>query len=423
MEQILPNGIRVLDRRNTRYHSFCIGVYLPAGCMYEQEKQNGITHLFEHSVFRNIKSMYSDNFYNLLTAHGLYFNACTYREFIQFEISGIPSGADFATEILMGIFRPLQLSREDYLAEMGRIKAEIRENDERNTVKALLNNRVWEGTPLANAITGRCGSLSRISRKQLEEYRKSIFFAGNVLVCLTGNIPQRQTETVMKLLSSVALHSPQPSRTNLAPVPANFRSRPLTVHTASGRYCTMALGFDIDNVKCPVGVRDLLHVILFSGDDAMFFQRLSEDKPLLYSYDAVMEQYRNISNMQVSFEIDPADLVSVLREIRLLLEDLRNGRFSFELNRQKQLTQWQIQQDYVCDYNWAIAYDNCILGEEPVREDLPLLGRYEKVSREEMVRCARDIFRKSNMTLAIRGPKRKIIKEDILRELELFPEE
>lgn len=420
MEQILPNGIRLVDRRNNQYHSFCIGVYLPAGSMYESEKQNGITHLFEHCVFRNIKSKYSEDFYDLMTGHGLDLNACTYREFIQFEISGIPSGADFAGDILIGIFQPLQLSREDYQAELGRIKAEIRENDERNTVKALLNDHVWKGTALANAITGRRGRLSRISRKQLEEYRKSIFFPGNVLVCLTGNIPQSQVENMVKLLSTVSLHSQQVRRMNLAPVPADFGRRCPAVHTANGKYCTMALGFDIDNAKCPVGIRDLLHVTLFTGDNALFFRRLSEDKPLLYSYDAVMEQYRNISNIQVSFEIDPDDIVNVLREIRCLLEDLRNGRFSFDLNLQKQLTQWQIQQDYVCDYNWVIAYDNYLLGAEPVWDDRDLLGRYAKVSREEMVRCAGEIFRKCNLTLAIRGPKRNIPTESILLELEQF---
>lgn len=420
MDQLLPNGIRLVDQRNSLYHSFCIGVYLPAGSMYESQKQNGITHLFEHCVFRNIKSKYTGDFYDLLAGHGLDFNACTYREFMQFEISGVPSGIPFATEILSGIFTPLELSREEYLAEIGRIKAEIREGDERNTAKALLNAHVWQGTSLENSITGRCGSLNRISRKQLEEYRKSIFFPRNVLVCLTGNISQDQRDSITQVLSNVTLYASQSERTNLAPVPENFGKRSLTVHTANASYCTMALGFDIDNTKCPVGVRDLIYVTLFSGDNALFFRRLSEDNPLLYSYDARMEQYRNISNMQVSFEISPGDIRNVLREIRCLLEDLRQGRFSFEVNLQKQLTQWQIQQDHVCDFNWAIAYDNHILGEEPVREDLPCLGRYANVSREEVVRCACEIFRKPNLTLAIRGPRARIRMEEINQELALF---
>ena len=421
MEQQLSNGIRLVDCRNSLYHSFCIGVYLRAGSMYEEEKRNGITHLFEHCVFRNIKSLYPD-FYDLLSRNGLDFNARTYREFIQFEISGIPSGAQFALEILEGIFLPLRLSREDYTAEIGRIKAEIRENDEKTSVKKLLNDHIWQGTALTNPVTGSCGSLNRISRKQLEEYRRSIFFPGNILVCLTGNLPEDCMEALRQLLSRVPLSDPQPLRSNLAPVPSAFGKRPLEVHTGNSSWCAMALGFDIDNAKCPVGVRDLIYVTLFTGDNALFFQRLSEDNPLIYSYDAIMEQYRNISNVQVSFEINPKDIVHGLREIRLLLENLRQGQFSFEVNLQKQLTQWQLQLDYVCDFNWAVAYDNYLLGEAPVWADRPLLGRYEKVSREEIVRCTREIFRKPNMTLAIRGPKNKICTGEILRELELFPD-
>ena len=422
MDQVLPNGIRLVDHCSCRSHSFCIGVYLPAGSMYEDEKQNGITHLFEHCVFRNIKGNYSENFYDLLSGHGLYFNACTYREFIQFEISGIPSGIDFAAEILAGIFQPLHLGQEDYLTELGRIKAEIREEDERHTVKALLINHVWKGTALANPITGRCGVLNRISRKQLEEYRKTIFFPGNVLVCLTGNIPQKQVQTIAAFLSGITLHDPQPHRLNIAPVPADFGKRVADVHVANGSFCEVALGFDIDNAKCPVGIRDLLHVTLFSGDNALFFRRLSEDKPLIYSYDARMEQYRNISSMQVSFEIDPGEIINALREIRVILKDICRGQFSFEVNLQKQLTQWQIQQDYVCEHNWAIAYDNYLLGGDPVYPDKPLMGRYEGIRKDDMVRCAADIFKKSNMTLAIRGPKHKIPRNQILEELGLFPD-
>ena len=325
-------------------------------------------------------------------------------------------------EILTGIFQPLDLNREDYLTELGRIKAEIRENDERHTVKTLLKDHVWKGTALTNPITGRCGVLNRISRKQLEEYRKIIFFPGNVLVCLTGNIPQKQYQTIAASLSGMTLHDPQPHRQNMAPVPFDFGKRVPDVHIANGSYCTMALGFDIDNAKCPVGIRDLLHVTLFSGDNALFFRRLSEDNPLIYSYDAGMEQYRNISNMQISFEIDPNDILIVLREIRLILEEICHGQFSFEVNLQKQLTQWQIQQDYVCEHNWAIAYDNYLLGEEPVYPGQPLMGRYEGISKDDMVRCAADIFKKSNLTLAIRGPKHKISKEQILEELNFFPD-
>ena len=48
------NGIRIYSYPNPHLHSFCIALYVKAGCLYEPEEDNGITHLLEHLVFRNI---------------------------------------------------------------------------------------------------------------------------------------------------------------------------------------------------------------------------------------------------------------------------------------------------------------------------------------------------------------------------------
>ena len=120
------NGIRVYGDLNEHLHGFCIGIYILAGSMYETEQDHGITHLFEHCVFRNLKKRYDRDFYELLTQHGLSFNATTYKEVLCFEISGLPAGLPFAAELMERMFRPFDLSLEEYRTEKQRINAEIR---------------------------------------------------------------------------------------------------------------------------------------------------------------------------------------------------------------------------------------------------------------------------------------------------------
>lgn len=418
-EQIL-NGIKLIDCTNAVYHSFCIGVYIKAGCMYEPEQWNGITHLYEHCVFRNIKKQYSEDFYELLTRHGLDFNACTYKEFVQFELTGIPSGVGFAADILSKLFLPFSLSAEEYHAEIKRIKAEIREESETKGLNYLLNTHVWNGTSLANTITGTCANLDRVSRKRLEQYRQSILSPGNILVCLTGNISSDHMDQIRKTLRQIPVSETDCCNDNTAPVPRNFGMRSMDVHMGHGDFYSIAMGFDIDNSRCPAAIRDLIYAILFSGDSSLFFRHLSEDNQLLYSYHAKLEQYRNISNIQVFFEVGRTDILPVICEIRRILDFLKTGEFSLENNLQKLLSNWEIQQDYVADFNWAIAFENHILGAAPVCMDKPMLGRYDAISREQIMICANEIFRKENMTFAIRGPKRRIPITEIRKELELF---
>ena len=49
------NGIKVYSCTNEHLHTFSICCYIKAGLLYEDKSEQGITHLFEHMVFRNLK--------------------------------------------------------------------------------------------------------------------------------------------------------------------------------------------------------------------------------------------------------------------------------------------------------------------------------------------------------------------------------
>ena len=49
------NGIELYSLTNSALKSFCLSLYIRAGSIFEKESENGISHLFEHIVFRNLK--------------------------------------------------------------------------------------------------------------------------------------------------------------------------------------------------------------------------------------------------------------------------------------------------------------------------------------------------------------------------------
>lgn len=411
------NGVRVMASANPHLHSFCIGIYILAGCMYEGEKENGITHLFEHCVFRNLKKRYDRDFYELLTRWGLTFNASTYKEFVSFEISGLPMGLPFAVELMEKMFLPFDLTLEEYRTEKQRIKAEIREESETTTLNYLLNQKVWAGTTLERTISGTCGGLERISRKRLEEFRKRILVPENMLVYLTGHVPEGDREAILRAVERFPT-APGPIRDNTAPVPAEFGRRPLVIHKKSDGYHYLAMCFDIDNARFPAGIRDLLYSVLFEGEDALFYQRLSEQTALVYSYESTLEQYRNISKLHFRFEIARKDLPDAVREIANIVRMLREGEFSFENCLQKQLTKWELTLDYPNALNWGLAYENHILGAEPVEMERERFGRYAGIGKEDLMKAAGEIFRRENLTVAVKGSLRQLPEEELLALLE-----
>ena len=55
-QELYINGTRIYSLANHDLHSFCLSLYIRAGSIFEDITENGISHLFEHTVFRNLKN-------------------------------------------------------------------------------------------------------------------------------------------------------------------------------------------------------------------------------------------------------------------------------------------------------------------------------------------------------------------------------
>ena len=75
--------------------------------MYEEFKNNGITHFFEHVIFRNINKLMGMNLYKLLDRNAVEFNAVTYKEFMNLYFVFSTESLYFVLEILEHIFEEI----------------------------------------------------------------------------------------------------------------------------------------------------------------------------------------------------------------------------------------------------------------------------------------------------------------------------
>ena len=196
------NGIELCSALNTNLNSFCLSLYIRAGSIFEDTSNNGITHLLEHVIFRNLKNKYED-FYNLLAAHGFALNGCTYKEFLQFTLNGPSCEFAFAVDVLCSLFDEIHISTKEFMNEKKRIKAEIREEDERNSLDYFFNKIVWKDSEAQKTVLGYCKILDSISIKKLNDYRKRCCSKGNCIVFVTGNVCQNDIDTLKKRIGEI----------------------------------------------------------------------------------------------------------------------------------------------------------------------------------------------------------------------------
>lgn len=418
------NGIKVDALINPAFNSFCIGLFIRAGSKFETENNNGITHLLEHVIFRNLKKIYGENFYELMAANGVDIDACTYKEFLYLSVCAPSYSFEFASDLFCRLFDEFKISSDEFLREKARIKAEFRERDEKHTLDYAFSKAVWKDTCIEKTILGSLGNVSRLSLKKLNEYRNEIFSADNVCVVLTGNVSDNCIESLKSKLGKVKINSDKTHFNNAVGNADKFFCRNGNISVMPSDWCYIKIGFDVDTQKHSGGVHDLLYSILFKGDKALIYNSLSEDNPLIYSYDATYEQYDDLSNLSVKFEVAQENMLEAFEHLIHSFNRLKSGDFNFEANYRYELSSCVFTADNPSNLNWDLGYYNFILKTDSLDYNDEKFGRLNGVSKEDVIKAAKDIFQKSNVTVVIKGNKRRVktsMIENILKSLDNEP--
>lgn len=420
VEQVsVVNGVKICSMVNPNLNSFCLSLYIRAGSLFENSSNNGISHLFEHIVFRNIKNKY-EKFYEYLAVHGIDFQGCTYKEFIRFSLNGPRHEFLVATEVLCSIFDCINLSKTEFENEKRRIKAEIRENNERYSLDFLFNQRVWKDSEAQKTVLGYCKVLDGISVKRLNDFRRECFSQDNCIIYITGAVDKKDIGDLKEKINAIDIQKKKSLRTNTISVNENFFHRDGTITVKTGYWHYIKIGFDIDSSNYTNGILDLLYAILFKGDKGLMHSYLSENNPLIYSYDSTLEQYNNVANINFKFEVEKTKIEDAIKRIVVLLKDLTAGDFNFNASLKAEMYYTEMELDRPDDLNWSMAYYNHILDTQPIDYSDEYYGRFE-ITKQQIIEAAKEIFQVKNMTIAIEGNKKKINVqsiENIIKTLE-----
>ena len=411
------NGTVIYDYKNPNVNGFYISLFLRAGSMHESH--GGITHFLEHTSIRNVNCMMEGGLYSLLDRRGIEFNASTFSEMVQFYISGASENFDLSAEIIARLLSPIILPPSEISTERDRIKAEIRESDDKTSLSTFSNNIVYEGTSLAGLITGSIGSVNKINRDRLENYRRSVMTRENIFFYVTGNYTEENLKKLSSEIEKYTLEGGEKNE-NIAPVCLGFGRREHSVHLKNADFTMLRFSFDVDMSRVSVAETDLIYDMLLCGYNSRFFIEMSERRGLFYDINGSCERYKNIGSLVFSYEVRGGSVYDAVQTtVELLREYKERIPSEDEMMKAGYVTNAGLLYDNPRELNFTFAYDNHIM-DERYGDIAERAARYERVTPERLREVAEILFTKENLTLAIKGNKKKIDTErleEILRKL------
>ena len=405
MRRVTKNGIEIFDYKNPSIHGFHISLFLRAGSMHE--KHAGITHFLEHTAIRNVGRVMNGELYPTLDRYGIEFNASTYNEMVQFYLSGASVNFDIAAGVIAKLLSPIILPPSEIKTECERIKAEIRESDEATSLAGFTSGIVYEGTSLAGSITGTLGSVSKITRAKLEEYRRSVMTSENMFIYVTGCYDDSNLATLTREIEKYSVEKGEKCE-NIAPVCEKFGKRDSKVHIKNADFTMLRFSFDMDMSKISMAEGDLLYDMLLGGYNSQFFIEMSEKRGLFYDISGSSERYSNIGTLAFSYEVRGG---SVYEAVEMTLDLLRQFKEQLPLE-EGMMKAGYVDNAYLLydeprELNFTFAYDNHVMnaGYRSVEERA---ATYKSITPERIREVARILFRPENLTLTLKANKNKI---------------
>lgn len=413
-KRIADNGIPVYSLTNKNNHSFFISMFLKAGCIYESEDENGITHFLEHAAIRNVNKLMNDGLYRELDRCGMEFNASTYAEMVQFYISGSPGHFPTAAQIIAKLLSPIVLDRAELDAERNRIKAEIREVGDKSTLAFIAGEEVWKDTPLSRPITGTLGSVSGISGTKLEKYRQRVYNKDNIFFYVTGNVDNDNLSYLTELIGGYKLTGDE-IHGNVAPVPKSFMKRERGIKIKNADFTKIRYSFDVDMSQVNSAELDLLYDVVLGGYSSDFFIEISEKRGLFYDLGGAVERYRNLAVLSFSYELKESKLYEAAEmTARLLKGYTENTVEPDRCMKAPYVDNAYMLLDDPRELSFTYGYDNHVLdlGYDSIEKRQQT---YDKITPERIREVAALVFRPENMTVTLKANKKKIDAERLTK--------
>ncbi|OGK10479.1 MAG: hypothetical protein A2W80_11520 [Candidatus Riflebacteria bacterium GWC2_50_8] len=189
LKQTLSNGIEVIAEQFDTVQSVSIGMFLKSGVLYENERQQGVSHFIEHMLFKGTKKRTAKKIASEFDRIGGYLNAFTAKDYCCYYARVVKDRLDVAVDVLSDMVLNSQFVLEELERERRVILEEIKmyEDSPDEIIHELLSQNIWKNARLGSPILGTAQTVAAMKRDDIFDVFNHQYVTGNLLICVAGN--------------------------------------------------------------------------------------------------------------------------------------------------------------------------------------------------------------------------------------------
>jgi predicted Zn-dependent peptidase len=407
---VLKNGVRYIVAPAEGSKVCAVGIWIRVGAVDEEPRVSGISHFIEHMLFRGGKKYRSNTaIFKRFNELGAVHNGETLKDYTTYYAKGYKKHLESLMELLSDFVLSPLLLREVVEKEKQIIIEEINSNmnnPRRLAMELMHTNVLGPGNVLSHSVGGTKETVTGINHSDLVKFYKEHYVSGNIVVSISGGIDFKEVKKLIeKYFGWIE------KRTGVVRNRGRYgelRSNEVRIITKEmkGVQENLIVAFPLfpfgDPRKYTLTV---LNIILGGINSSRLFLKVREKMGLVYGIKGNDELYWGDGYYYINTAMEPDNLGKVLEEILKELKLMTQIRISTD--ELKKAKCYVVNSLYLSTENEL--RNSAFYGIQVLYEEKKIMGyadivqEVEKVTVEDVLKLAREIFRKENMLVVSVG--------------------
>jgi predicted Zn-dependent peptidase len=316
----LSNGLEVFLIPDSKLPLISYYTFFKVGSRNERPGITGISHLFEHMMFKGSKKYPEGMFDHILTANGGFSNAYTSKDMTVFYEVFPSQLLEQVMDMEADRMQNLNISEESLESER-EVVIEERLLRTDNSLEGFLMEQLYANAFIAHPyqwpVIGWLSDLKHITLAQCLEYHKIYYAPNNAVLVIGGDLEPDQTiQMIEKYYASIPAQTPPPPVITKEP-PQSGEKRIVIRKEAQHPQLYIAYhGIDVSDPG--LYALDIFQMIFGTGRSSRLHKRLVEEEQLInsvycaFGYDLDPGLFYFI--MELKNENDPEQIIKIFDE-------------------------------------------------------------------------------------------------------------
>jgi predicted Zn-dependent peptidase len=316
----LPGGMRLVSILRPNSPVIAIRLYVRAGSRYDvslpgSDPANpplGLAHITEHMLFKGSQHSSPKAIFQHIEQFGGVLNGGTAKEYSHFDVVIPPEGLSDALEVLAEVLIRPAFDEDQFWLEKLVLLEELRgAQDRQGMLIDGFAQALWQRNPLRNPATGTLPGLYALDYADLLAFYGQCYRGDATVLAVCGDLqPDRLHECVAQVFADYPAGDAQLEERETKEELSEMRRFHLS---KDAQQVYMLLGVPTVGMDHPErSALKLVELLLGTGGSACLYQRLREERRLVYRVSALTAQYAETGYLAVSATCQPANVHQVV---------------------------------------------------------------------------------------------------------------